>query len=67
MQAHSICNNKDKLQDNIYIRTKVRFFTDEMAYSKLQITFLNMMFDDTLSSEYSLAEYIHHFKLKLEH
>lgn len=26
-----------------------------------------MMLDDTLSSEYSLAEYIHHFKLKIEH
>lgn len=25
------------------------------------------MLDHTLSSEYSLAEYIHHFKLKIEH
>lgn len=26
-----------------------------------------MMLDDTPSSEYSLAEYIHYFKLKIEH
>lgn len=25
------------------------------------------MLDDTLSPEYSLAEYIYHFKLKIEH
>lgn len=38
-----------------------------MAYSKLQITILNMMLDGTLPSEYSLAEYTEIFLLKIEY